>query len=95
MRQFKASALFITEAKTDHFPAGTLLAQGEDGLYILIGPMNNFDYDTKRDPASWPFENGSLTLFRDHWNYFCDNSNRDHGVYFLQLMDAPKTQIKP
>lgn len=94
MKQFYVTEIFAITEATNHFEKNTIFAQGEDGLYFYDVPFNK-DVDARLDPKCWPNKSRKgIQLFRDHWKFFCDNSNRNHGTYYLEVMDAPKTVIK-
>lgn len=82
-RQFKVDSIFSITQATNHFDEGAVFARVGSEIYRYNMPI------VSHDPKAWP-----LTLFRDHWSFFCDLNEGPHGTYFEEVIQAPRTIIK-
>ena len=93
--QFKVSAIFVLMEDTNHFEKYQVFAIGPDGMYVKNDNMHiTLGEDSKRK-GIWPIDRKTkkATLFRDGWRYFCDHTHRNHGTYFVEVLDAAKFEV--
>lgn len=79
-----------------NIPAGAVFARDADGHWFIwqMGLDQLFGVDDVSDPAVWPInDDGTATLFRDHWRHFAHSNPEFHGPLHKAALGANRVVI--
>lgn len=83
MRNFTVDRIFYLTQDASGFPAGAVFAEVKGDIYAA----NPGTFNINALPAG-------LTLWRDHWHFFCCRTQPKLGHHFKAVMDAPVKTIR-
>lgn len=80
-KQFKVDRIVCLPRPTNHMKRGQVFAVVGNDLYLSKHHAKNPPVFAKE---AWPVEG---MFWRDGWSYFIDMTERNHGPYFLEVLD--------
>lgn len=95
MKSFKVTRIFRIIEASEFIEAGTVFAEGEDGLYIY-NFWRNVPELTEAAIAIWPKKDkdGNIELFRDYWKFYVDaNDSSYYGKCFTEVFNLTKETL--